>query len=327
MDDRVSVIIPFYQEDAGILRRAVTSVVRQAGVENVTVIVVDDGSQVAAVDDLRGVSIPAHVSLRVLEQANGGPAAARNRALDSLADSTDYVAFLDSDDEWMSDHLYRAVKTLEKGYDFYFSDYLVFEEKKSVFERRGVIDVKSHTDILGLNNVYEYKGDFFVDQIKYSLCYTSTVVYRRHKFPEIRFQEMFQYACEDKFCWAEMAATNPRVAFSMKSESRVGRGANIFQGTTWGTGTALRISQCEVLYEKQLARKLRSDAYLRRLNKARLSQARREFSSNFLHILRRGNNIKYFPIIKYYVADPKSIIVLFIVALGVIFDKILRVQD
>jgi Glycosyl transferase family 2 len=101
---RVTVIIPYYQEEPGILRGAVESALPQEGVSDLEIIVVDGGSPAPARDDLQGLDLPPHVTLKLIEQPNRGPGAARNRALDSVSSDTPYVAFLDSDDSWTMNH-------------------------------------------------------------------------------------------------------------------------------------------------------------------------------------------------------------------------------
>ena len=44
----IGVVIPYFQREPGILRRALASVLRQRGVEQVAVVVVDDASPVPA---------------------------------------------------------------------------------------------------------------------------------------------------------------------------------------------------------------------------------------------------------------------------------------
>src|SRR5262249_52448826 len=116
----VAVIIPFFQRAQGLLRRAVGSAFAQQGARP-TVMVVDDGSPIPARDELVGLT--SRGSLQVIEQANAGPAAARNRALDSLRDDIEFVAFLDSDDTWDSRHLENASAAVSQGADLYFSDW------------------------------------------------------------------------------------------------------------------------------------------------------------------------------------------------------------
>lgn len=51
MTDKIVIIILYYPEEPGILRRAIESVCAQTGVSDVKVIVVDDGSPVLARED------------------------------------------------------------------------------------------------------------------------------------------------------------------------------------------------------------------------------------------------------------------------------------
>jgi glycosyltransferase involved in cell wall biosynthesis len=91
----LSVIIPVHNREGG-LWRAVRSVIVQ-GVDDVEIIVVDDGSNPP-------VTIPSDLAddsrIRVLRHAtNKGPAAGRNTGL--RAATGEWLAFLDSDDAWI----------------------------------------------------------------------------------------------------------------------------------------------------------------------------------------------------------------------------------
>jgi glycosyltransferase involved in cell wall biosynthesis len=93
----VSVIIPAYNR-AEMLRRALASVFSQEPALPDEVIVVDDGSD----DDTAGVA--AEMGARVVRHPrNLGLSAARNSGLRVARHS--WVALLDSDDEWLPDHL------------------------------------------------------------------------------------------------------------------------------------------------------------------------------------------------------------------------------
>lgn len=101
----VSVIIPAYNA-AAFVRRAVDSALAQTWVDR-EVLVVDDGSTDGTLDALAGYGD----GLRLLTQANAGPAAARNRGLHEARGR--YVAFLDADDWWLPTKLERQVALLE----------------------------------------------------------------------------------------------------------------------------------------------------------------------------------------------------------------------
>jgi glycosyltransferase involved in cell wall biosynthesis len=102
---RVSVIIPSYNAAAH-LRRAVDSVLAQTW-HSLELLVVDDGST----DDTRAALHAYGDRLRLLSQANGGPAAARNHGLREAAG--EYVAFLDADDWWEAGKLAEQVALLD----------------------------------------------------------------------------------------------------------------------------------------------------------------------------------------------------------------------
>jgi glycosyltransferase involved in cell wall biosynthesis len=117
MTHAVSVVIPTYNRSHLILR-ALTSVLAQT-VPPREIIVVDDGST----DDTLRILGTLGDRLRVLTQPNAGGAAARNRGISEA--TTDWVAFLDSDDVWTPDHLARlcaAIAATGGAADLYFDD-------------------------------------------------------------------------------------------------------------------------------------------------------------------------------------------------------------
>ncbi len=93
----VSVVIPTYNR-AGMLRRALESVAAQRPRLAAEVIVVDDGSD----DGTAEVALQAGARL-VQHQRNLGLSAARNTGVETA--SHEWIAFLDSDDEWLPHHL------------------------------------------------------------------------------------------------------------------------------------------------------------------------------------------------------------------------------
>ena len=103
---RVSVIIPAYNR-ADVLPRAIASVLNQTFTDY-EIIVVDD----ASTDNTRSVAENANGPLRVIShELNRGAAAARNTGIRAAGEA--YLAFLDSDDEWMPEKLARQIGLLE----------------------------------------------------------------------------------------------------------------------------------------------------------------------------------------------------------------------
>ena len=226
---KFAVVIPFYQRQSGILMKAVQSILAQTvAADRVHIVIVDDGSPVSARLELAGLSDP---RIQIIEQANAGPAAARNKALDNVASDVEFVAFLDSDDEWTPDHLANADIALGAS-DFYFSDFFQLGQTVSAFNRAGRINVHSHRPIVG--TVHHYDGDMFDQVLSGNIIGTSTVVYRYAKFPTLRFREAFVNAGEDYLFWLELAQLTKNISFSSACECTYGKGVNIFSGSGWG---------------------------------------------------------------------------------------------
>ncbi|WP_394221564.1 glycosyltransferase family 2 protein [Alteromonas gracilis] len=90
----LSVVIPLYNK-AQHIERTLQSVLNQYTKVD-EIIVVDDGSNDGGANVVRGLGIE---NLVIIEQANQGVSVARNNGV--AAATTDYVAFLDADDEWL----------------------------------------------------------------------------------------------------------------------------------------------------------------------------------------------------------------------------------
>jgi glycosyltransferase involved in cell wall biosynthesis len=100
----VTVVIPVHDREA-VLGAAIDSVLAQT-VQPARIVVVDDGSS----DGSAAVAEAARVTLLRHERARGS-GAARNTGI-AAADTT-WIAFLDSDDVWLPEHLATVVPALE----------------------------------------------------------------------------------------------------------------------------------------------------------------------------------------------------------------------
>ena len=98
---KISVVIPAYNAEK-FIERALNSVLKQS-FEPFEIIVVDDGSQDSTAEKIKKFS-----NVIIISQINKGEGSARNAGI--KAAKGDYVAFLDSDDEWLGDHLLNAYK-------------------------------------------------------------------------------------------------------------------------------------------------------------------------------------------------------------------------
>lgn len=105
----VSVVIPVHNRPV-MASRAVASALAQDGDHRLEIIVVDDASSPALTTDDLGVCEHAVTLIRLDE--NVGPAAARNRGVEAATGT--YVAFLDSDDEWVPRKLTEQLSAMQR---------------------------------------------------------------------------------------------------------------------------------------------------------------------------------------------------------------------
>jgi glycosyltransferase involved in cell wall biosynthesis len=115
--ESISVVIPTFNR-AGVVKRALESALRQS-LRPAQIIVIDDGST----DDTREVLGRYGDTIEYVRQENAGASVARNRGI-ALARHP-WIAFLDSDDYWLPDHLARTAGAIDATGGqarFYFND-------------------------------------------------------------------------------------------------------------------------------------------------------------------------------------------------------------
>lgn len=101
---KVSVIIPCYNAETTIVQ-CVQSVLNQS-YRDLEMILIDDGSKDNTVQVLQNIlkqNKAGGIEIKIICQANAGPSSARNKGLEMAKGQ--YVAFLDSDDEWTQDKI------------------------------------------------------------------------------------------------------------------------------------------------------------------------------------------------------------------------------
>ncbi len=238
----IAVVVPFYQKSVGVLTKAIRSALSQTIADRLVVVIVDDGSPLPARQEVEVLDVKEQSSILLIEQPNGGAGSARNRALNNLPEGIEYVAFLDSDDEWVPEHLENAVTALEMGFDAYFSDHFAALYKDiSNFTRIGTLKVTEHQlldesrEIFGMNIS-------MIDHIVADgggVIGTSNAVYRYRTFPKLRFREEF-YNGQDFFFWMDLSDQGAKWCFSTQIHCHCGTGINIYSGSGWGTDKSLQ---------------------------------------------------------------------------------------
>lgn len=308
MADAITVIIPFYQKKRGILTKAIQSALAQTGVDPFTIIVIDDASPVPAKEELADIMRDHPGRIVIIEQANAGPAAARNKGLDSVPAGTEYVAYLDSDDEWIATHLSNAIAAMSPGNDFYFADHFQLNQTVSAFNRAKRIQVSQHRQIAGVDYLRSYDDDMFDQILMGNIIGTSTVVYRFAAFPALRFREEFVYAGEDYLFWLELSAKTSKIVFSSMCECTYGEGVNIFSGSGWGTEKSLIRLHYEMKYKKALPHLFKLSSAQLLANRSTVRHLRRSFVVDLLHRIAHRHPIAGATLKNHFKVDPQSFV-------------------
>jgi succinoglycan biosynthesis protein ExoW len=227
---KCSVVIPYFQREPGILRRALASVFAQSH-GNFDIIVVDDASPSPVAVELEGLDASQRSLVRVIAQPNGGPGAARNTGLEAVSDDVRFVAFLDSDDEWRPDHLKIAVECLSLfDADCYFGS---IAGGDAFYYHFGVADLAEKENVIRLSEtppVVELPDLASVMLRDWSFMHLSAMVIGPSLFRQIRFEASLRLAAEDVLFFYECVRGARRTVLSEEVGAVRGEGVNIFHG-------------------------------------------------------------------------------------------------
>jgi len=227
---RVSVIIPTFNR-AATITRALGSVLKQnvgAGFKStptIEVIIIDDGSTDGTRDLIVGAGFPrpivpgaeppaptgsttrmgrrlrtdrpggtAPLPIKYLYQPNRGPAAARNLGIHNSGG--EFIAFLDSDDEWLPGKLAAQLQFFQDR-----PDYLISQTEEIWFRNgRRVNPMKKHK---------KYGGWIFEKCLPLCIVSPSAVMVRREFFDRVGLFDESLPACEDYDLWLRASACLP----------------------------------------------------------------------------------------------------------------------
>jgi len=184
----VSVVIPTFDR-APVLPRALESVVAQT-LSPAEVIVVDDGST----DGTAELVEKRFPGVRWLHQENRGVSAARNRGIE--ASRGEWIALLDSDDEWLPEKLQRQLSALRDHSD------LRICHTDEIWIRRGrrVNPRQIHA---------KHGGWIFQHCLPLCAMSPSSILIHRSVFEEIGLFDEDLPACEDYDLWLRICSRHP----------------------------------------------------------------------------------------------------------------------
>ncbi len=303
----MAVVIPYFQREPGLLRACVGSILAQQGVAPCEVIVVDDSSPHPATDELAEL-LPLHPQIRVIVQPNAGPGAARNRGLAEVRPGTRFVAFLDSDDEWLPDYAATAQAAFEAGADLFFANSRRYGNDKTRFEwaegSGTELRPAEHEPVPGVDGLHLYRGDFFDFAIRRSgIISTSTLAFRFEHLPALRFEGRL-FNGQDRYFKLQLALQARRSAFGMRVGATEGRGINIFDSSQWGSGKSLNL----LLNYLRLTQLILAELPLKPAQRAHVQSQRAglraDVASTVMHQLRSGIPLRRDLLWQCFSADP-----------------------
>ncbi len=125
---KISIIVPCYNAELN-LERCINSVINQTfGFENIELILVDDASQ----DNTRRIinSYARYVNVvPIFNNINQGPGVSRNKGI--RAASSDFIMFLDADDEYELNICQKFFNEISQGWDIVACNYIYKDEINS----------------------------------------------------------------------------------------------------------------------------------------------------------------------------------------------------
>lgn len=205
-----SVVIPLYNKELSI-GNTIQSVLNQT-YQDYEIIIVNDGSTdnslhvVEQINDSR---------IRIITKPNGGVSSARNRGIKEA--KYDWIAFLDADDFWKSDHLITLHDNIIKH-----PEYKIFCNSYSrSFKEQNIFDQKHKIKII---------NDYFKEALNNLFCWTGVVCIKRPLLDEVGFFNEKLSRGEDLEIWMNIGRNYPIVwtnkitaIYNQESENKLTR--------------------------------------------------------------------------------------------------------
>ena len=182
---KVSVIIPTFNR-FNLISRAIDSVLSQT-IKPFEIIVVDDGSS----DNTSTFIKNNYKSVKLIKQNNLGVSKARNVGIKNS--SGDWIALLDSDDEWEKNKLEVQIKSLSE-YDYYSVCHT-----NEIWIRNGIrVNQKKRHQ--------KYGGDIFDKCLDICRISPSSIMFKKNIIDEVGWFDEGLPICEDYDLWLRITA-------------------------------------------------------------------------------------------------------------------------
>lgn len=186
MPELISVIIPTFNRSS-LLQRALRSVLNQNYPAS-EIIIVDDGSTDNTYEELAPLLGPV---VKYFKQENKGVAAARNYGIKQA--SGKWIAFLDSDDEWLSHKLQSQVYYIIQNPDCR----MIYCEE--IWQRNGAR--------VNQKKIHQKSGGFLFEKcIQQCFIGPSTVMIEKDLLEEMNYFDESFVVCEDYDLWLKISS-------------------------------------------------------------------------------------------------------------------------
>jgi glycosyltransferase involved in cell wall biosynthesis len=186
----VSVIIPTYNSSA-FIERSINSVLKQT-YKHFELIISDDGSTDDTIYKVKSLLNGSSLQYKILKNTHRGPGYARNAAV--LCARGAWIAFLDSDDEWLPYKLERVVAYISRNHKV---DLLCHSE---------IIDDSGESKIINYSNMFNYNIPVFCSLYKVNALSTSAVLIKKSILQKVGMFDITLPSAQDYELWLKVSS-------------------------------------------------------------------------------------------------------------------------
>jgi glycosyltransferase involved in cell wall biosynthesis len=255
VDPLVSVIVPSYNT-ANLVGECLDSIFAQT-YKNFEVVLVNDGSpDTPALEKALEPYMPRIVYIR---QENKRAAGARNTAIRKARG--EFLAFLDSDDRWLPDHLASQMKLLQEdpSLDLVYANAALFRGNRE----RGAFMDRCPSN-----------GPATFEALIYERCQVSvsTVVVKKSALIKAGLFDENLARCDDYDMWVRAAFHGAKIAYSRKIQARCDDGRDGSLGQS-----AARMAEAYLIILEKLRRTLPLDSQSKEMISKRIIEVRANY--------------------------------------------------
>ncbi len=215
-DPRVSVIIPVFNRPI-MVKEAIDSVLAQT-FNNFELILVDDGSQNETKQILRQYQATYPQKISIIFCEHSGVSSSRNAGIKRA--TGEFIAFLDSDDLWISSKLEKQIQFMEQnGVD------VCQTEERWVRNGKQVNPMKKHA---------KRSGKIFFDCLPLCIVSPSAVMIKKSVFEKVGMFDEKLPACEDYDLWLRISLHYPIYTMTDKLITKKGGHSDQLSSKYWG---------------------------------------------------------------------------------------------